>query len=193
MLPKILIVVGILFAVCGFVGLIALSIQPFFKAIRVVFFHSTDDLMYYTDHGRTVLEKEYKVLRRSFVFFLFMGFICLITGVLLKNAPRGEDSLFSEYVDGAATGDDRIDSPQKQESGAAGKDEYSYEILISEKTIYCNGQKMDSIEGFEACIKQLDRRQGIFLKDDFAVSSTYHKVEELLDTYGMNYETESDE
>ena len=36
MLPKILIVVGILFAVCGFVGLIALSIQPFFKAIRVV-------------------------------------------------------------------------------------------------------------------------------------------------------------
>ncbi len=119
MLPKILIVVGILFAVCGFVGLIALSIQPFFKAIRVVFFHSTDDLMYYTDHGRTVLEKEYKVLRRSFVFFLFMGFICLIIGVLLKNAPRGEDSLFSEYVDGAATGDDRIDSPQKQESGAA--------------------------------------------------------------------------
>lgn len=199
MLPMILMILGTALTALGIIGLIGLSIQPFFKAVRVVFFHSTDDLKYDSAQGRITLEREYKVLRRAFTFFLIAGLACLGTGRWLKDAPRGKDSLQSEFIEGAAAGNDAVDTPQGKEDYAVGNpadtggNRYSCIISISGKTIRVNGQEIGGTEELEEYLKPLDRGNKIFLKDDFAVSPVFHKAEELLDAYGMNYETESGE
>ncbi|MEZ3474922.1 MAG: hypothetical protein K1W27_19415 [Lachnospiraceae bacterium] len=71
--------------------------------------------------------------------------------------------------------------------------EYSYSVVVSEKMISLNNQQIGGIDQFEEYLKELDRQQKVLLVDDFAVSATFHKVQELLDAYGMKYEKESDE
>lgn len=212
MLPNILIVIGTIFTILGFIGLLALNISPFFRAIRVIFFHSIDDLVYDSAEGRTALDRAYKTLKKSFAFFFTIGLLFLLPGLWLKYAPRGNDSLLSAWIDGADAGND--DNAYRQEdSGAAGKDKEgagkdgeaqgrddkgwdgSYCIVIKEKTIVFNGQEIGGTKEFEDYLEgnALDRRQKVLLVDDYAVSLTYHEVMELLDAKGMNYETESDE
>lgn len=199
MLPNILIGVGILFTGLGFVGLILLNIKPFINAIQVYFLHNAKDLSYDSDKEEATLEKEYKFLKRTFGIFLGIGLVCLMFGLDLKYAPRGNASFLAQPIDGVTTGNDNIKYQQEKENNIVGNyvatngNSYLYYVTVSEKTIYFNGQKIGDTEEFEEYLKKLDRGHTIFIEDDFAVSPTYHKVEELLNDYGMKYETESDE
>lgn len=201
MLPNILIVLGTLFTVLGGIGLVAINIHPFFKAIRIIFFHSIDDLVYDSVEGRTAIEKARKTLKRSFTFFLGVGLILLLPGLWLNYAPRGNDSFLSTFIDGAEMGNDHVENQQENSNSTVGsgievKERDSFcEIIVKEKRIIVHGQEIGGTKDFETYLEsnELNRRKKIFLVDDYAVSSTYHEIMELLDAKGMDYEIESDE
>ena len=194
---NILIVLGGVLAAFGVVGLIFLFFQPIAEAILVVFKHDTGSLAYYTDKGRELKEEKTRVLKRSFAFFLVMGAAFLSTGLWFKYAPRGNDSLWSENVEGVSTGNDNME--YQDENGATGKytdadgKGYLRCVRVKGKTIYFNDEEIGGTDKFEEYIKPLDREPVVLLKDDYAASATYHKVVELLDYFDIKYKRGSDE
>ena len=142
--------------------------------------------------GKVAIEKGYKIVKKFFVVFVVLGFVCLAVGLLFLYAPRGNDLLRSENTNGVTTGNDNINYQQENITignyVTANGNSSSYQVSVSEKTIYFNQQEIGDTEKFEEYLKTLDRMHTILLVDDYAVSLTYHRVKELLDAYGMNYE-----
>lgn len=114
--------------------------------------------------------------------------------MIVKYIPRGNDSLLSDDITGITKGNDSIKYQNDILVNYVDENGISYKYLVSvcENTIFFNDSEIGGIEEFEKYIKDLDRRYPIFLVDDFAVSPTYHKVEELIDNYGIDYKTEGD-
>lgn len=128
--------------------------------------------------------------KKFFTFFLIIGLLVLPIGVVIKYVSRGNDALTSTDIDGRTAGDEKIEYQQGQINSTMGQyvdtngNSYSY-VSIRENTISFNGQMIGGVEEFEEYVKKLDSRLDIILEDDFAVSVTYYKVEELLNDYGL--------
>lgn len=185
MLPIIFIILGIvLIILCG----ISLIMQP----KQVIIVHNIEDLK--KDSNREKNTGKGKLSDK--IICLTIAVIFLIIGLVILYASRGNDSFLSVNLKGINTGNDDIQSQQEPENRAASNiinsTEYEYSVVVSEKTILFNNQQIDDTNQFEAYLKTIDRQHTIILVDDFAVSATFHKVQELLDAYGMKYQMESD-
>ncbi len=187
MLPNIFIILGIIIIIC--------CVISYIKSPQIIIVHNSDDAKNASNNEKDTG----KVKRFGMIICFIIAIIFLIIGFVIQYASRGNDTFLSEDIEGINTGNDDMQYQQKQGVHITGNImnlsdyEYSYSVVVSEKMISLNNQQIGGIDQFEEYLKELDRQQKVLLVDDFAVSATFHKVQELLDAYGMKYEMESDE
>lgn len=198
MIAILLMIAGAILAIIGFMGLMALMIEPLYTMYMVIFKRKDDYVYYETKPGKALLQKEKKSLRGSCIFLLIVGILLFGLGWFLKFAPRGTDSLFSKQVEnGTQVGDNEKDQTARQEVNAAGNyvdaqgKEHGNYIIVREKSIIYKTEFEGTLEEFEKFVKGMDSKNAVYLVDDFAASSTYHRVLELLKYYGIGVEEES--
>lgn len=192
-----LMVVGGIFAILGFLILLALMIEPLHTMYMVIFRRKDDYVYYETRHGKALLQREKKSLRSSGFFFLVIGILMFALGYFLKFSPRGLDSLFSKQVDqGTQIGDAVSGKGIKEAVNAAGnyvdeqgEEHYDY-LIIHGVTVQYRNEKSETIEEFTTTLENLRKQNGkreFYLVDDFASARTYHQVEEMITSGGMTY------
>ena len=195
----ILMVVGGGMTLVGFFGLFALMIEPLYSMFMIIFKREDDYVYYETKPGKELLQRNIKSLRGSCLFLLIMGIICFGVGWFIRFGPRGTDSLLSKQVEsGAFTGEDDVNRLDRQVVNAEGNyvdaegNEHSRYLIIRGTNITYKKEFDGSLEEFMGFVESMDSKHEIFLVDDFASAHTYHKVEELLSSYGFNYEKEGE-
>lgn len=187
MLPNIFIILGIILIVCCAVSHI--------RSPQIIIVHNVDDVKNASNNEKNTG----KVKHLGMKICLIIAVIFLIIGLVIQYASRGNDSFLSVNIEGINTGNEDLQYQQKQGEYTIGSimdtSEYkhSHAVVVSGKMISINNQQIDKIDQFEEYLKKFDRQYTVFLVDDFAVSATFHKVQELLDAYGIKYEMESDE
>ena len=194
MVAVFMMIVGAIFAVIGFAGLLALSIEPLYEMFAVIFWRKKEYVLYESKQGKALLQRNKKEFRGSCWFFLVAGIVLFAAGWFLRFGARGTDSLFSKQVEqGTNQGDAEAQNREKQSINSSGNyvdsegQEYEYYIIVDGKNIIYRNEFKGDIEAFEGYVKELNGKRQILLVDDFAVASVYHRVEELLEYYGMNY------
>ena len=198
MIAILLMVVGAILAIIGFLGLMALMIEPLYTMYMVIFKRKDDYVYYETKPGKALLQKNKNSLRGSCIFLLIVGILCFGLGWFLKFGPRGTDSLFSKQVEsGTNVGDDEKDQTVRREVNAAGNyvdakgEEHHNYIIVKGSIVTYRDEFEGSLEEFEKFVKGMDSNNQVYLVDDFAASYTYHGVQELLKYYGIGVEEES--
>ena len=63
-------------------------------------------------------------------------------------------------------------------------------VLVSGNEISLSGEKCENTEDFRNRLLEINRDNTVIIYDSFAVSSTYHAVEALLNELGFDYEEE---
>ena len=197
MIAILLMVVGGILAIAGFLGLLALMIEPVHTMYMVIFKRKDDYVYYETKPGKALLQRNKKSLGGSCLFFLIVGILLFALGFFLKFSPRGLDSLFSKQVDsGTGVGDAESDKGIKEAVNAAGNyvdeagEEYYDYLIIHGTTVQYRDQKQMTIEEFEGFLEGLRKQNGkrnFYLVDDFASAQTFHRVEQLIEAGGMEY------
>ena len=70
MIAIIMMVVGAILAIVGFLGLLSLMFEPLYTMYMVIFRRKDDYVYYETKPGKALLQKNKKALRSSCIFFL---------------------------------------------------------------------------------------------------------------------------
>ncbi len=197
MIAILLMVVGGILAVLGFLGLTALMVEPLHTMYMVIFKREDDYVYYETKPGKALLQKNKKSLRNSCIFFLIVGILLFALGYFLKFSPRGLDSLFSKPVEnGAQIGDADSQRGLNENINDAGNyvdeegNEYYDYLIIRGTTIQYRDTKYQSVGEFEEALEVLRKQNGkrnFYIEDDFASALVYHQVEELIKAGGMEY------
>lgn len=183
MLPVILIIIGIILSIVGIIGLLSVSVQPLLKAFRIVYTQDWEDYWYEHGKGQNALQHGRRVLVTMYLIILAIGLALTISGLVIQYMPRGNDTVISAGNVGATAGEG--DEWTDISGIGTGNVQAEYVIRISGDTIYVNGQAFETVEFFEEALKTMDRTKNVTLVDDFAVSSTYHQVKELVNRYGL--------
>ncbi len=197
MIAILLMVLGALLALAGFLGLAALMIEPLYSMYMIIFKREDDYVYYETKPGKALLQRNKANLRSSCIFLLVVGVLCFGIGWFLKFGPRGTDSLFSAQVEsGANKGDDQIQGLQRGKINADGNyvdgdgEEHAEYAVIEGTTVRYRNEFSGTAEEFEEYLRQKDIRQTVYLIDEYASSKTYRRVAELLAEYGISFEEE---
>lgn len=131
-------------------------------------------------------------LTRLIRIVLFLGLVIAIVIIAVKEyGPNGKNPIFSEAGRGEHEGqDDKQTSPgAKTEQGGVVYVEVTvrgFEVSIGDAAYDCSG---GSFESADAALKELAEAGRAFrLIDDYAVSSVYHHVREVLSSKGASVE-----
>ena len=181
MLPIILIIIGVILIIAGIIGLISVYIQPIRKAIRVFYGQDLDDFWYEHGRGQLVQQEGKRILLTLYSWLIVLGFCALIPGLIMQYTPRGNASVTADSEIGADAFNDH--SAGVTNPAVSG----DYYVVVSGNVVIMNGKEYTTLEAFEEDLKLLDRTGKVSVTDDFAVSSTYHKVIELINRYGLVY------
>ena len=194
MIPWTLIILGALCTIIGVLGLLAILFLPIAERFEIVFDKDKDIVQSRTDSKvRKIVLSEKKRLTRDFVICVFAGVMMFFAGLYLGYAAKGEGfwlyrKLFRVEAEATAPVWDRInDNGQYVASDGT---TYAYYILIDGKEISLNGEPCAGLEDFRTRLQEIKRENTVMIYDSFAVSSTYHAVEALLDELGFDYEEE---
>ncbi|MBP5223704.1 MAG: hypothetical protein J6Z35_11200 [Lachnospiraceae bacterium] len=197
MIAILLMVLGALLALAGFLGLAALMIEPLYSMYMIIFKREDDYVYYETKPGKALLQRNKANLRGSCIFLLVVGVLCFGIGWFLKFGPRGTDSLFSAQVEsGTNKGDDQTQGLQRGKINADGNyvdgdgEEHAEYAVIEGTTVRYRNEFSGTAEEFEEYLRQKDIRQTVYLIDEYASSKTYRRVAELLAEYGISFEEE---
>lgn len=199
MLPNVMIITGIIFITIGLLMMVMIVIQPLKKAFEIVFKRNADYLAYEQGEGRELLDSHIRIITTTCIIFLITGIILLSIGMYYKHIQRGE--LKENVIDNGNISDMPVNVANEGEEGrtleglyvsSEGK-VYKYDISIHGKMISFNGMKLVGIDELEEKLKKIGSEYTVFLRDDFAISSTYHEVENLLEKYGIRYDTKAGE
>ena len=196
---NLMIIVGTILIVLSFVGLLAVGFglvkQDFITLLKGE-----------KNAVNDTVEKKKNVaaarLKKLFLVTLFLGFVILAFGLFLKYTPRGEDSFFSENVDGVSVGDGDIISLNEEDKDQNNLEEYadnsnldtnntddSVYIVIEGKDISFGNTDFKDLEDFSVYFSSFDSlNKKIYLVDKYAVSKMYHDVREMLEDLGIEYE-----
>lgn len=119
--------------------------------------------------------------------------LLVVLGVLLvkQYGPNGNNPVFSE----AGRGDNEGRDTQESTAGGqvdSGEDD-RIDFVVRGRTVEVNGNSYDCEGGnytaLDEMVKQSDfTGYKVFLSDDYAVSSVYHHVKELLENKGVVFE-----
>ena len=182
MIAILLMVIGAILAIAGFLGLLALVIEPLHTMYMVIFKRKDDYVYYETKPGKALLQKNKKSLRGSCIFLLVVGILMFSLGFFLKFSPRGLDSLFSKQVEEGTQIGDYVD-----EKGEV----HSDYLTIHGTTIQYRDKEPETIEEFAITLEDLRKQNGkrtFYLLDDFAADQTWDQVVQMIKAGGMDWE-----
>lgn len=185
MIPYILIIAGVVAAAYGLIGLIRIAFLPLVRAHQMVFKRKDDYLFYENAKGQRVLKSQKKFLLNIYITLVIVGTLIAITGFYAGFTEHGPDFWLYKtmFSDGTEQKNDRIN-----EAGqyiASDGNAYNYYIMIRGSDIYYKDELCEDISELEEKIKRIDRSNHIVVCDDFAVSSEYHSVIDLLNDSGI--------
>lgn len=182
---KILMIIGAILAVIGvIVGTLIL-----FNTIK------QEGKVYFLGQKRVVneeVEKSGKVIGRIAFILIIIGLALFISCRVIIDMPRGNNSITAKNVEGISTEEDETKQQGiNAQSGESISAEGTDTIVIKEKTIHFDGGSWDynNMDDFSQHLDDIVKSRRLNLRDDYAVSSTYHKVEELLKEHGIFYES----
>lgn len=190
-MPYILIAVGIAAVIYGLFGLIRIAFLPLLRAHQVVYGRKDDYLFYENEKGQKLLNSQKKFLLNIYITFVVVGIFVIITGFYTGFTEHGQDFwLYKKMFSVEETQNkDRINENGRYVA-PDGK-EYNYYILIRGSDVYFKDELCTDNSVLEEKIRGFDRTNTIVVHDDFAVSSAYHFVINLLNKSGIHYIEES--
>lgn len=190
MIPWIFIIIGALLSIGGAIGLLSMLLLPIKERLEIVYNREYDYIRSRTDpeavnHVR--IEKRH--LTRDFSISFIMGIIIFWSGIYLGFAAKGEGFWFyKKFYPEEASGQVWDEINEEGQFVSEDNTAYTYYILVSGSEISLNGKSMNLSE-LKTELSAIQRENKVMLIDSFAVSSTYHSVEELLSkTLAINYE-----
>ncbi|MBD5515843.1 MAG: hypothetical protein HDR06_14685 [Lachnospiraceae bacterium] len=178
--------IGVGLIIIGGIGLIILFVEPLIKATKTVFFKQH----YNQSEEREDVEKGRKLLKKTLIILIVIGFALFVSSMVLLRAPRGFDSIFSQNTEGEFTGDDTQDRPEDEQNEVISESEEMQDeqaVIVEGKTIRFKGCFFEDLEEFGAYLERLDKKQEIRLKDEYAIAATFHQVENALKEKGIMY------
>ena len=192
MIPYLLIILGIILTIWGLIGAFRIAILPLVRAREIVFKSKDDYLFYETVKGKRLLRSKTKFLVNIYITLITVGIVAVRFGCYICFTEQGEDFWLYKRLFAASNSEqksDRISEDGKyiSEDGH----EYNSYILIRENNIFFRDEVCIDNDDLKEKIKNFDRTNTIVVFDDFAISSTYHYVTDLLDDSGIKYIEES--
>ena len=184
MLPIILMASGIALFAIGLYFLFNLLIDPIKTAFGVVLKRKDDYVFYESDKGKELLRRKKKSVLTASIFFLIVGAILFGIGYFMKFSPHG----YEEAGDVAEVSINEVDDMHVQGLDKDGKYHdkdgkiYSSYIEVTGLEIRHNGQLIGDIDAFQNYVSEnkISRTMEIYVIDNYAASSAYHKVIEIL-------------
>jgi len=191
MIPWALIIVGALCTLIGLLGLLSILLLPFFERLEIVYDKDKEILAARMDEetGRHVWQEK-RYLTRDFVICCVVGVMMFFTGFYLGFAEKGEGfwlyrKLFPDRITAVQAWDEINENGQYV--SAAGKT-YTYYVLISGNEVSLSGTQCADLPELKEKLSEIRRENTVIIIDSFAVSSTYHAVEDMLNELGIEYE-----
>ncbi len=190
MIPWTLIIVGALCTIFGVLGLVSILLLPVFERFEIVYDKDKEIIQARTDpeFGKHVwYEKRH--LTRDFIICIVAGTMMFIAGFYLGYAEKGDDfwlykKLFPDRI-AVQTWDEINESGQFVSS--TGK-AFTYYILVSGDEVSLSGIQCEDLPDLKKRLSEIRRENTVIIIDSFAVSSTYHAVEDMLNELGIEYE-----
>lgn len=191
MIPVILVILGLLMALAGIIGLLLIGVSPVVVKIRSIF-----GLLELEEDKRTkVFRKKHRRELASYSMIaslagLAIGFI----GWCWGYAQKGEDFWFyrkykQHYISEETPGEwDKISEDGKYIDNNGNK--YTYYILVrGNEIIFCKDECRNT-DDLRAKLDLVPRENTVIIADSYAVASKYEAVKALLKEMGFKYETE---
>lgn len=187
MIPYILIVAGIAAVIYGLIGLVRITFLPLIRAHQVVFKRKDDYLFYENAKGQKILRSQKKFLLNIYITFVIVGSLVIITGFYAGFTEHGSDFWFYKTLFPAEeVKNNDVINEDGQYVASDGK-AYNYYIMIRGSDIYFKDELCSDDSLLEEKIKGVDRTNTIVVHDDFAVSSAYYLVIDMLNRSGIHY------
>lgn len=190
MIAWIFIVVGALLAIFGVYKLLRMIILPFKERDKIVYEGKYDYIHSRLDPEiQKHVRNEKKHLMRDYLCAVFIGFMMFFAGIYLGFAAEGEGFWFYKQFYPEETKNQVWDEINKEGQfvSADGK-AYTYYILISGRDVIFKGEQCDDLSDLKSKLSLIRRENTVIIIDDFAVASTYHSVEDMLNELGIEYE-----
>lgn len=173
--------------IIGVVGFIILFVSPLIKAIKTVFLRQQYDQR----EEREDVEKGRKLLKKTLIILIVIGFVLFVPSVVLLHAPRGFVSILSQNARGAFNEDDtqnRLEDGQGEVSFEPEEMQDDQAVVVEGKTIRYNGQSFEDIEEFSVYLDSAENKmKEIRLKDEYAIAATFRQAENVLKEKGVKY------
>lgn len=190
MIPWILMIIGAVALLLGVCGLIRLYIYLPLKGNFKILDRDRDYIQTILDSKmQYVIESKRKQVGTAFLISFLIGLMMFLSGYYLGYAAQGEGFwLYQKLYPQASTNqvwDELNDEGQfVSESGKA----YTYYIVISGNEISLRGNPCIDYDDLKEKLSQIRKENTVMVIDSFAVSSTYHAVENILNELGLSYE-----
>ncbi len=190
MIPWTLIIVGALCTVFGVLGLISLWLLPIFERFEVVYDKDKEILSARMDPevGKHVWYEK-KHLSRDFTICIFAGILMFFAGFYLGYAAKGDGfwlyrKLFPDRIVVHTWDEINENGQYVDDTGRA----YTYYILVSGDEVSLSGEPCADLTELKSKLSEIKRQNTVMVIDSFAVASTYHGVEAMLNEMGIDYE-----
>lgn len=191
MIPWTLIILGVLCAGIGVLGLLALLLLPIAERFEIVFDKDKEIISARTDSdvGKIVWHEK-RNLTRDFIICILAGIMMFFAGMYLGYAAKGDSfwpykKMFPNRVAAVPVWDEINDAGQFV---ATDGKSYTYYILVSGDEVSLSGEPCTDLNDLEKKLSEIKRENTVMIIDSFAISSTYRGVEKVLDELGIAYE-----
>ena len=190
MIPWILMIAGAVAFILGVCGLIRLFIYLPLKENFRISDRDKDFIQTILDSKmQYVVETKRKQMGIAFLILFFIGSMMFLSGFYLGYAAQGEGFWLYQKLYPQASANQVWDELNEEgqfvsESGKA----YTYYIVISGKEISLRGEPCSDYNDLKEKLSQIRKENTVMVIDSFAVSSTYHSVENILNELGLSYE-----
>jgi len=190
MIPWVLIIAGALCTVVGVLGLFMILVLPLKDRLETVFEKEKDVIQARLNTEiRKYVWQEKRHLTRDFIVCLVVGIMMFFAGLYLGYAAKGENFwLYRKLFPNTITVQVWDEINENGQFVAADGKAYSYYVLISERDISLSGEPCTDLEDLKTRLSGIRRENSVIIIDSFAVSSTYHAVENILNELGIEYE-----
>ena len=198
MIPWTLIIAGALCGTVGIIGLLALLLLPIADRFEIVFDKDKEVISARTDNTvKKIVRSEKRKLTRDFIILVFAGVLMFFVGIYLGYAAKGTGfwpyrKLFPAEAakQEAQLERERYFDKLNADGQFVAEDgkTYTYYVIIDGEEISFCGQKYADTAALRAELEKVKRANTVMVFDDFAVSSIYHDVTELLSELGIDYE-----
>ena len=191
MIPWILMIIGAVAVLVGGFGLLSLYIYlPIKEKIEIVYDRDKEFIKARLDsETQSVVTYHKKQLQTLFLSSFLLGCMMFLSGFYLGYAAQGEGFWLYQKLYPQASANQVWDELNDEgqfvaESGKA----YTYYIVISGKEISLCGEPCADYYDLKEKLTQIRKENTVMIIDSFAVSSTYHSVENILNELGLSYE-----